>query len=288
MRVLTGFVAGTLLFGIAPAHADTTPRIGTAALATNAVTGLLGTTRRTLKRGDGVFQNENIMTGANAGAQLLFQDETALTMGPDSQVILDKLIYDPNKRAGEMSIRAVTGAFRFVSGSAPKQGYSIKTPVGTIGVRGTIIQFWIKGLQLTLQLDEGGTYFCGAQNKCVELDKPGTYVVVTSQQVGSSQSKNAKECGSGGGAHCYITDGDQTLFIDFLGLGRVLNDLNPAAGPNFPPNNPPPPSGSFSPILNPGIGVPPGLAGKLDSLPRGLQDRCAGGSCTAPGKGKNH
>ena len=31
-----------------------------------------------------------------------------------------------------MKIRAVTGAFRFVTGSGPKEGYKIETPVGTI------------------------------------------------------------------------------------------------------------------------------------------------------------
>jgi len=128
----------------AHAQAATSPQIGTAAVTKNSVTGALGSTQRTLKRGDGVFQNESIKTGKDAGAQLLFRDETALTMGPESHVTLDKLVYDPDKKTGEMSIRAVSGAFRFVTGSGPKGGYKIQAPVGTIGVRGTIVQFIIK------------------------------------------------------------------------------------------------------------------------------------------------
>jgi hypothetical protein len=275
------------------AHAAGELRVGTAAVTQNSVTGLLGKEQRTLKRGDGVFQNESITTGQNAGAQLLFRDETALTMGPESRVILDKLIYDPDKKTGEVTIRAVSGAFRFVTGSGPKAGYKIQTPVGTIGVRGTIFHVLIRALgpttQVVLQVDEGGAYICGA-TKCVDLVQ-GSYVVVTGNQVGNSESKY-KECGSGGGAHCYVQNGDDTLYIDFLGLGRFFNDLSPAAGPNIPPppgpgNGPPappgngPPQGGFSPITNPGIGTPPGL--DPNALPPGLQDRCPGGACVKPG-----
>lgn len=305
MRMLAHLSIFTLTALVPAAHAATPSEIGTTAVTKNSVTGLLGNAQRTLKRGDGVFQNESIATGKDAGAQLLFRDETALTMGPESRVTLDKLIYDPDKKTGEMTIRAVTGAFRFVTGSGPKAGYKVETPVGTIGVRGSIFSFWISGLQLTLQLDEGGAYFCGA-TKCVELDKPGTYVVVTSTQVGNSQSKYGKECGSGSGAHCYVNDGGDTLYIDFLGLGRILNDLSPTAGPNIPPpnnqpppnpgngppppnpgNGPPPPTTSFPPIVTGSNTIPPGLD-RGGALPPGLQDRCSPTSCGPPGKGKNH
>ena len=286
MRTLGCLSALALICATVPAHAATPPQIGTAAVTQNDVSGTLGRDRRALKRGDGVFQSESIVIGKGAGAQILFRDETALTMVPESRVTLDKLVYDPDKKIGEMTLRATSGAFRFVTGSGPKAGYKIETPLGTIGVRGSIFQFWIRGQRLVLQLDEGGAYFCGA-TKCVELNQPGTYVVVTGTQVGNSQSKYGKECGSGGGAHCYITDGADTLFVDFLGLGRILNELSPGAGPPAPGNGPPPPGpppvpGSFSPMINPGVGLPPGLD-RGGPLPPGLAGRCAGGSCTAPG-----
>ena len=78
----------------AAAQAATSPQIGTTAVTKNSVTGLLGKEQRTLKRGDRVHQDESIATGRDAGAQILFQDEAALTMGPDSRVTLHKLIFD--------------------------------------------------------------------------------------------------------------------------------------------------------------------------------------------------
>ena len=253
----------------AHAQAATPPQIGTAAVTKNSVTGALGATQRALKRGDGVFQNESIKTGKDAGAQLLFRDETALTMGPDSHVTLDKLVYDPDKKSGELSIRAVSGAFRFVTGSGPKAGYKIETPVGTIGVRGTIVQFVIKERWLWVSLMEGAALVCVSPTSCVTLDKPGTYAVTSGSRTSSPQSKSDEACGSSGsgsfstgGGRNYCTvfdDSGQTLYLYFLGIGQILNSLTPAAGPGVsPPNQPPPPPGN-GPPPPPGNGPPPNV-----------------------------
>lgn len=271
MRTLPLFLVAAGSVAAVDAQSATELRIGTAASAKNEVTGTLGPTRRTIKLGDGVFQNESLATGNGATAQILFSDETALTMGPNSRVILDKLIYDPSGKKGELAIRATTGVFRFVTGSGPKQGYKIDTPMGTIGVRGTIIELSIRGQWLTLSLTEGGTYLCTPAQKCVELDKPGTYVVTNGTQLGDTKSKFDKACGSGGVTKCVVGDGEDTLYLQFMG-GRFFDQLAPAAGPNNapPPGNgpPPPPTGGFPPIQTGAGTVPPGLQ---NHIPPGLE-----------------
>jgi hypothetical protein len=237
------------------------PRIGTAAITKNEVTGTLGPNRRALKLGDGVFQNESVATGDSAGAQILFADETALTMGPNSRVTLDKLVYDPTRKRGELAIRTTTGVFRFISGSGPKAGYNIDTPMGTIGVRGTIISWAIQGPWLTLSLIEGGASLCTAARRCVELDKPGTYVVTNGTQLGDTKSSYGKACDSSGPTKCVVGDGSDSLYLQYIGL-RTLHQLAPGAGPNDGPPGPPPPpppTGGFPPIQTGAGTVPPGL-----------------------------
>jgi hypothetical protein len=51
-------------------------------------------------------------------------------------VRLDKFVYDPNKGTGSVAIEASKGAFRFVTGSQNKGEVKVKTPYGTLGVRG--------------------------------------------------------------------------------------------------------------------------------------------------------
>ena len=49
---------------------------------------------------------------------------------------LDKFVYDPSGSSGAVVIEATKGAFRFVTGSQDKRVYQIKTPFGTLGIRG--------------------------------------------------------------------------------------------------------------------------------------------------------
>ena len=50
--------------------------------------------------------------------------------------MLDKFVYDPNKSNGAVAIEATRGTFRFVTGSQGSGAYKVKTPYGTLGVRG--------------------------------------------------------------------------------------------------------------------------------------------------------
>lgn len=90
---------------------------------------------RVLAPGAGVYSKDLINTGTAGVADLRFLDSTRLSVGPKSSVRLDKFVYDPNKSAGSVAIDVSRGAFRFVTGSH-KGSYKVKTPYGTLGVRG--------------------------------------------------------------------------------------------------------------------------------------------------------
>jgi hypothetical protein len=113
------------------------PDIGVASSVVNKVDGTVGQQSRPVILGDKVFQNEVIRTGSDSKSQLLFRDETTLSIGPDSEIALDKFVYSP--QGSSVSLNATKGVFRFISGSAPKNAYEIKTPSATVGVRGTIV-----------------------------------------------------------------------------------------------------------------------------------------------------
>jgi ferric-dicitrate binding protein FerR (iron transport regulator) len=111
-------------------------KIGVAAAVQNEVFG----NSQPLSNGSGVFVNEHIRTGDSGMAQLQFLDETNLSVGPKSEVVLDRFVYDPNRGKGSVVVQTGRGVFRFVSGSQDPTSYQIKTPVATIGVRGTVFQ----------------------------------------------------------------------------------------------------------------------------------------------------
>ena len=91
---------------------------------------------RTLSSGSSVYSKELIHTGDAGVADLRFHDNSNLSVGPKSSVRLDKFVYDPNKSAGGVAVEATRGSFRFVTGSQSRGSYQVKTPYGTLGIRG--------------------------------------------------------------------------------------------------------------------------------------------------------
>src|ERR1700682_5244775 len=91
-----------------------------------------------LSTGSGIFANERIRTGEASTAQLQFVDQTNLSVGPKSEVVLDRFVYDPNGGKGNVVVQTGRGVFRWVSGSQDPTSYQIRTPVATIGVRRTV------------------------------------------------------------------------------------------------------------------------------------------------------
>src|SRR5215472_5276815 len=61
---------------------------------------------RVLRIGIDVQADELITTKANDRAHLVFLDGTAVTVGPDAQLKIDKFVYDPNTKKGDLAITA--------------------------------------------------------------------------------------------------------------------------------------------------------------------------------------
>ena len=133
IRDLMPAVALAALFALQSTASNAQTRIGSATSVKPDASGSVG---GTLSVGSGVHQNESVKTGNTGQAGLRFIDESNLTVGPSSNVRLDKFVYDPNKGGGSIAIEATRGAFRFSTGGQNKGEVKIKTPSGTLGIRG--------------------------------------------------------------------------------------------------------------------------------------------------------
>ena len=112
------------------------PKIGNATATRNKVEGIIGGNTHSLSKGSELYANETVRTGEASVADLQFIDQSNLSVGPISEIRLDKFVYDPSGSTGSVVIEATRGAFRFVTGSQDQKVYQIKTPYGTLGVRG--------------------------------------------------------------------------------------------------------------------------------------------------------
>ena len=73
-----------------------------------------------LRIGIDVQANELITTNANDRAHLVFLDGSSLTVGPNAQLTIDKFVFDPSTKTGELAINASKGVLRLVGGKISK------------------------------------------------------------------------------------------------------------------------------------------------------------------------
>lgn len=132
--------------------------IGAASQVVNTVTGTLATTHQTapLRAGIDVFQNEVIDTADNSASRVTFQDHTDLAIGPQSSVVLDRFVFDPDPSKSAVAISIAKGVARFSTGLLPKPDYALSTPSAQIGIRGTVLTITVSAAKATTVSVESG------------------------------------------------------------------------------------------------------------------------------------
>jgi uncharacterized membrane protein YgcG len=267
------WAAASMSLGLTPGHSLADQQIGAAAQVVNNVTGTLATTRQRapLRAGIDVFQNETIDTADNSASRVVFEDRTELSIGPMSQVVLDRFVFDPNPSNSVVAVSVAKGVARFSTGLLPKPDYLIRTPSCVIGVRGTV---------LTAIVSEARATTVSVQEGAASVTAQGVTVIVNA---------------------------GQTTFVAFgqpptppaaspppPGITTEMDALLLSAPPTYPPNSPPPgggyppPSGPYGPPPGggfvPGFGQP-GFGGNFGNGPSGGGERGGSGS-SGGGRGR--
>jgi FecR protein len=129
--------------------------------------------------GDDIVRDELVRTKTDSSAKFVLRDSTNLLLGPNSTLKLDRAVFASEKGVGDIAVKLAVGSFRFMTGNLAKESYVINTPLATLGVRGTTLDFLVERLKNTVVLKEGGAHVCAA-GKCIELTKVGDAAVITS------------------------------------------------------------------------------------------------------------
>lgn len=107
-----------------------------------AVEGKVEANQRSLARGAAIFISDVINVAAASKIQIRFTDGGLLNLIEQTQYRIDSYAFNKEGK-NEFGAELVKGGFRALSGSIGKEnpeGYQIKTPVASIGVRGTIFE----------------------------------------------------------------------------------------------------------------------------------------------------
>lgn len=138
-------------------------------------------TERVLRVGSDMIANELVTTKANDRAHLVFLDGSTLTVGPSSSVSIDRFVYDPATKSGELNLRATRGVFRYVGGAISKGSeVTINTPSATIGIRGGIATVTVDASGSTrADFLFGGSMSITSQGVTRTTTQPGTQIGVS-------------------------------------------------------------------------------------------------------------
>ncbi len=116
---LAAAAAALLILGDAAHAADV--QVG---IASAVVPSTVGSPRsaasRTLVLGADILFKERINTDRAGQAQIIFLDHSSLAIAPNSSLVIDEFVYDPDKSAGKLAVSASKGLLRYIGGKISK------------------------------------------------------------------------------------------------------------------------------------------------------------------------
>jgi len=98
--------------------------------------------------GDHILLDDTMQTAANSMLAAILLDGTRLSLGPNTELKVDKFVYQPADGKFGMLLRLAKGALAYVSGKIAQfsvGSVSVETPAGVLGLRGTEFAISIDG-----------------------------------------------------------------------------------------------------------------------------------------------
>jgi trimeric autotransporter adhesin len=178
--VLTPLMLG---MGLAGPAAIAQQRVGVNGAVNPTATGIPpGGAPRRLVLGQEVVFKEHITTEVQGQTQILFADQSTMTVGPNSDLVIDEFVYDPNAGTGKMAASLTRGVFRYVGGKLSKHdnAVTLQTPAATIGIRGGVVLGTLTGGNLRVIFAYGkGVTITGLNGVSQTITRPGFQSIVS-------------------------------------------------------------------------------------------------------------
>lgn len=212
--------------------------------------------------GSSIVPGQRLRTDTTGVLHVLFMDQSALTLGPDSELSIDEFTFDPATRQGKIRLGLSKGVLRVVGGQISKNtATEIKTPQGTLEILGGITMAETDGRNTS------GTFMFGQQMRVT--DNNGNSQTITRAGFGTDISGNNPP--------------SDPMRTSAIRLSEMLNRLEtrPTGGNAGNPNPPPGGGGNLISTGNSGgSGGSPGSTLANDRL-KNLVDTNAGSNPTS-------
>ncbi len=137
-------------------------------------TDLQGLSRK-LKVKSELFQNDQLTTAKNGRIQIMFTDNTIVSLGRKTSLLISEYILNKDQ-SGKLDTKVTEGVFRVMGGILTKtspENFNTQTPSGNIGIRGSMYTGKVTGDQTSLLFEGGKGITFRNSTGLVEISKPG-------------------------------------------------------------------------------------------------------------------
>lgn len=92
--------------------------------------------------GQSIFEADGLKTGSDGRLGITLKDDTRVSLGPESEVRVNRFVYVPAEGRLQLVLNVVRGVMAYVSGRIAKLAPDVirlETPAAVIGIRGTTL-----------------------------------------------------------------------------------------------------------------------------------------------------
>ncbi len=263
MKTLLRLFAATAMLVVAsgPAVPISAP-VGQVLKATQTVRASGNAGARVLSKNSDIFFLDRISTNNTGVGEFEFADGTKLAVGPSASLVVDAYVLKNNSSFKKLGLSAAKGTFRWISGRSSSSAYQIRTPYGSMGVRGTAFDVTVRNWRVYVALINGSAKFC-AGSSCQTLKRSCDYIVADGRKLSEPEPISSAFTKRAAAAEIfpYLANPNRLSSRFRIGGGNCLGRTAAVGNENVP-----------QPIAaDPGPG-----AGPDPEPPTG---RCGGGNC---------
>lgn len=204
-----------------------------------------------------VFRNDVLKTGPSGRVQVMFIDQTLISLGRDTEMEIVRYAWAAEKKSGAMTTRVKEGAFRVMGGAITRnspENFTTETPVATIGVRGSLYSGLVQDEQVSILFQAGVGIDLITPFGNSSLNRPGYGSTVTAGRAPTPAQQFSPE---------EVRQLDNH-FVSLEGIAGGGLSPPPGDGAIAPGQQPPPPAGNDGQPLPAGDGT---VAGPLPPPP---------------------
>jgi len=144
MRNSKSVVVALMLVGTmaAPVVAQERPVAGRIKVSTGAAFIVRDGAQLPAELGQNLFETDGLRTGGDGKIGVTLNDDTRLSLGPNSELKLERFTYAPADSSFGLALKFIRGAATYVSGRIAKlapDSIRLETPAAIVGVRGTTL-----------------------------------------------------------------------------------------------------------------------------------------------------